>query len=72
MVIKNIYPFTGIFIYIFGLSPLFFTIGLNFSILSIIVIILVASRVNIIYKNEYKLLLEKFNLGNQIDLIINK
>jgi len=62
MVIKNIYPLTGVFIFIFGLSPLSYTIGLNFSILSIIVMILVASRINIISKNKYKLLLIPLSL----------
>lgn len=62
MVIKNIYPLTGVFVFIFGLSPLVYTIGLNFSILSIIVMFLVASRVNIICKNEYILLLIPLSL----------
>ena len=62
MVIKNIYPLTGVFIFIFGLSPLSYTIGLNFSILSIIVMILVASRINIILKNKYIILLIPLSL----------
>lgn len=57
MVIKNIYPLTGVFIFIFGLSPLVYTIGLNFSILTIVIIYLISSRVNIIWKNKYKLII---------------
>ena len=52
MVNKNIYPYVGTIIFIFGLSPLAYTIGINFSLLSLIVMILIATRINTIVKNN--------------------
>jgi len=52
MVNKNIYPYVGTIVFIFGLSPLAYTIGINFSLLSLIVMILIATRINTIVKNN--------------------